>query len=63
MRLGEARVPDLAGWPLREAVKTAVGLGLVPAVEGSGRLARQEPPPGTVLPKGSTVKLVFEPST
>ena len=26
-------------------------------------VARQDPPAGTVLPKGSTVKLVFEPST
>jgi cell division protein FtsI (penicillin-binding protein 3) len=63
MRAGEARVPDFAGWPAREAVKTAVGLGLTPTVEGSGRLTRQEPPAGAVLPKGSTVKLFFEPST
>jgi cell division protein FtsI (penicillin-binding protein 3) len=63
MRSGEARVPDFAGWPAREAVKTAVGLGLTPTIEGTGRLTRQEPSAGAVLPKGSTVKLVFEPST
>jgi cell division protein FtsI (penicillin-binding protein 3) len=63
VRSGEAKVPDLAGLPLRDAVKATLGLGLTPAVEGSGRLARQEPPAGTVLPKGSTVKLIFEPST
>ena len=63
MKSGEAKVPDLAGFPLRDAVKTAIGLGLTPAVEGSGRLSRQEPPAGTVLPRGSTIKLVFEPST
>ena len=63
MKSGEARVPDLAGWPQREAVKTALGLGLVPRVEGTGRLSRQEPPAGTVLPRGATVKLIFEPST
>lgn len=62
-RAGEARVPDFAGWPQREAVKTVVGLGLVPTVEGTGRLSRQQPPAGTVLPKGSTIKLVFEPAT
>ena len=62
-RAGEAKVPDFAGWPLREAVKTALGMGLVPTVEGSGRLAKQEPPAGSVLPKGSTIKLIFEPST
>ena len=32
-------------------------------VEGSGRLFKQDPPAGTVLPKGSTVKLIFEPPT
>lgn len=62
-RAGEAKVPDFAGWPAREAVKTAIGLGLVPSVEGSGRLARQEPPAGSVLPKGATIKLFFEPAT
>lgn len=62
-RAGEAKVPDFAGFPLREAVKTATGLGLVPTVEGSGRLTKQEPPAGSVLPKGSTIKLTFEPST
>ncbi|MFT3771162.1 MAG: penicillin-binding protein [Minicystis sp.] len=63
VRAGEARVPDFAGWPLREAVKTAIGMGLVPTVEGSGRLSKQEPRAGTVLPKGSAIKLIFEPST
>ncbi len=63
MRAGETRVPDFSGWPAREAVKTAVGLGLQPSVEGTGRLARQAPPAGTVLPKGATVKLIFEPPT
>jgi len=60
---GEARMPDFTGMPQREAVKAAIGLGLQPTVEGTGRLSRQEPPAGTVLPKGSAVKLVFEPST
>jgi cell division protein FtsI (penicillin-binding protein 3) len=63
MRAGEARVPDFSGWPTREVVKVAIGLGLLPNVEGTGRLSRQEPPAGTVLPKGSTVKLYFEPPT
>ena len=63
MHAGEARVPDFSGWPQREAVKTAMGLGLVPTIEGTGRLTRQVPPAGTVLPKGSAVKLIFEPST
>jgi cell division protein FtsI (penicillin-binding protein 3) len=63
LRAGEVRLPDLTGFPAREAIKTALGLGLVPSVEGTGRLARQEPAAGSVLPKGSSVKLVFEPPT
>lgn len=63
LKSGELRVPDLTGLPQREAVKSAVAAGLDPSVEGTGRLTRQEPPPGTVLPKGSPLKLIFEPST
>lgn len=63
MRPGETRVPDFSGWPAREVVKAAVELGLTPNVEGTGRVSRQDPPAGTVLPKGSTVKLIFEPPT
>lgn len=61
LKSGELRVPDLTGLPQREAVKSVVALGLLPSVEGTGRLMRQEPPPGTVLPKGSSLKLIFEP--
>ena len=38
-------------------------IGLFPTVEGTGRLSRQAPPAGTVLPKGASVKLYFEPPT
>jgi cell division protein FtsI (penicillin-binding protein 3) len=61
LKTGEVRMPDLSGLPAREAVKSVVALGLWASVEGTGRIARQEPPPGSVLAKGSTVKLVFEP--
>jgi cell division protein FtsI (penicillin-binding protein 3) len=60
---GEARVPDLSAMPLRQAVKVTIGLGLTPVVQGTGRVSRQEPPAGTVLPKGASIKLLFEPST
>src|SRR5262249_39654935 len=63
MRFGEARVPDFAGWPAREGIKAPVGPRPARSVEGTGRLSRQEPAAGTVLPKGSTVKLYFEPPT
>jgi cell division protein FtsI (penicillin-binding protein 3) len=61
LKSGEVRLPDLSGLPAREALKSVVALGLWASVEGTGRIARQEPPPGSVLAKGSTVRLVFEP--
>lgn len=61
LKSGEVRVPDLAGLPAREAVKATIGLGLLPSVEGTGRLMRQEPAAGTPLPRGASVRLVFEP--
>ena len=60
---GAVRLPDWKGLPMREAVRSAVELGLVPAVEGSGGLTQQDPPAGAALPKGASVKLVFEPPT
>lgn len=63
LKTGEVRLPDLTGLPAREAVRSAAALGLSPSVEGTGRLARQEPPAGSVLAKGSIVKLIFEPPT
>ncbi|HMY18621.1 MAG TPA: penicillin-binding protein, partial [Polyangium sp.] len=63
MKTGETRVPDLTGQPMREAIRAASAAHLLPTVTGSGRLARTEPPTNTVLPKGSAVKLIFEPSS
>jgi cell division protein FtsI (penicillin-binding protein 3) len=60
---GSVRLPDMKGLSLREAAKTAFELGLKPLLEGTGTLSRQEPPPGAVLSKGSSVKLFFEPPT
>jgi cell division protein FtsI (penicillin-binding protein 3) len=57
------RVPDIAGLGARDAVKAVGEAGLVPLVEGSGRLVRQVPGAGTAVPKGSSVRLVFEPAT
>lgn len=55
------RVPEATGLPARDALRVVLGAGLVPRIEGSGRLVRQEPPAGTELPRGATVKLVLEP--
>jgi len=60
---GSVRLPDMKGLSPREAAKTAFELGLKPLLEGTGTLSRQEPPPGAVLSKGSSVKLFFEPPT
>jgi cell division protein FtsI (penicillin-binding protein 3) len=60
---GQVRVPDMTGWPLREAVRQLLELGVKPRVSGTGLLARQEPGPGGVVDKGATVLLVFEPAS
>ncbi|HVZ32907.1 MAG TPA: penicillin-binding protein, partial [Polyangiaceae bacterium] len=60
---GMVRVPNLTGYPVREALRKGVELGLEPRVIGTGLLARQEPPPGAVMRKGETLMLVFEPAS
>jgi hypothetical protein len=57
------RVPDLRGASPRQAVKALFGLGLTPSMQGTGRLLRQDPEAGAMLAPGSTVTLVFEPSS
>jgi cell division protein FtsI (penicillin-binding protein 3) len=59
----EVRVPDALGLTAREAMRTFAGAGLVPQIEGSGKLVRQNPAAGTPVPRGSSVRLVFEPGT
>jgi cell division protein FtsI (penicillin-binding protein 3) len=60
---GSVRVPDMTGWPIRDAVRRTINLGLAPKVHGSGLLARQQPPPGRIARKGEQLLLVFEPAT
>ena len=57
------KVPELAGMPAKEAVRTVGAAGLVPEIEGTGKLVKQNPSPGTSVPKGSSIRLVFEPSS
>lgn len=56
-----ATLPAFVGMPAREALRTSAALGVAPAFLGSGVVARQEPPAGTVVPRGATVKLFLEP--
>ncbi len=57
------KVPDAAGMGARDAVRAVSGAGLVPIVEGSGKLVKQVPPAGSAVPKGTSVRLVFEPAS
>ncbi len=57
------KVPDAAGLAARDAVRQVTAAGLVPEIDGTGRLVRQWPLPGTPVPKGSAVRLVFEPAS
>ncbi|MBS2018936.1 MAG: transpeptidase family protein [Deltaproteobacteria bacterium] len=57
------KVPDATGLGAREAVRAMTGAGLVPLIEGTGRLVKQVPAAGTPAAKGSSVRLVFEPAS
>ena len=57
------RVPDASGLAARDAVRAVGAAGLVPEIEGTGKLVRQNPQPGQAVPKGSSVRLVFEPAS
>jgi cell division protein FtsI (penicillin-binding protein 3) len=56
----EVVVPNASGLAARDAVKALGAAGLVPLVEGSGRLVKQVPAAGTAVPKGTSVRLVFQ---
>ena len=54
------KVPDASGLGAREAIRAVGAAGLVPVVEGTGKLVKQVPGAGLAVPKGSSVRLVFE---
>jgi cell division protein FtsI (penicillin-binding protein 3) len=60
---GGARVPDATGMPAHDALVALSKAGFVPQIEGWGRAVRQTPAPGTAAPKGSAVRVVFEPAS
>ena len=57
------RVPDAMGMSMRDAIHAMSGAGFVPQIEGTGKLVRQAPLPGTAAAKGTSVRLLFEPSS
>ncbi|HSU37909.1 MAG TPA: penicillin-binding protein [Polyangiaceae bacterium] len=60
---GKLRIPDMTGWPAREALKRSFELGVTPRLSGSGLLVSQTPAPGAVMDKGQELMLVFEPAS
>lgn len=59
----QIRLPNLTGSPMRTVVKHLSESGIVPVLSGSGLLMTQDPPPGTVVAKGTSVELVFRPAS
>jgi cell division protein FtsI (penicillin-binding protein 3) len=57
------KVPDVGGLGARDAVKALTAVGLVPRIEGTGRLVKQAPAAGAKAPQGGQVHLVFEPGS
>jgi cell division protein FtsI/penicillin-binding protein 2 len=53
----EIKIPNLFGLPLRDAVIGLARAGLKAHVRGDGFVATQFPEPGSVLPRGSTVRI------
>jgi cell division protein FtsI (penicillin-binding protein 3) len=60
---GSVRVPDATGMAAHDAVVALTKSGLVPQIEGWGRVVRQSPSAGSAAPKGSLVRVVFEPAS
>ena len=62
-RTSRLAVPDASGLAGHDVVAALTKAGLVPQIEGWGRVVRQNPPPGTSAPKGSAVRVVLEPAS
>jgi cell division protein FtsI (penicillin-binding protein 3) len=60
---GAVRVPDAAGLGAHDAVIVLTKAGLVPEITGTGRIVHQDPAAGAAVPKGSAVRLLFEPAS
>jgi beta-lactam-binding protein with PASTA domain len=44
-------------------VRALAAAGLVPEIEGTGKVVRQSPAIGAMVAKGTTVRIVLEPSS
>jgi cell division protein FtsI (penicillin-binding protein 3) len=54
------RVPDFRGKPFATVLRMSASLGLPVETAGRGRAARQRPAPGSILPVGERVYVVFD---
>ena len=57
---GRVLLPDFRGLSLEEVTRITAGQGLRVMVQGRGRAVAQEPPPGTILPAGGSVRVRFD---
>lgn len=55
------QVPALSGLTLRQAAEVLANMGLFVRFEGTGAVVRQDPQPGTPVPRGSRVQLWLQP--
>ena len=56
----QVKVPDFEALSLREAIRQASRLGIELSFSGVGRVTSQEPEPGEVVARGSTVRVVTD---
>lgn len=56
-------MPDLRGLSMRHAVQDCLQIGVLPRMEGSGRLTQQSVPPGAELDPSEVPVLHFEPES
>ncbi|HEX5068338.1 MAG TPA: penicillin-binding protein [Myxococcota bacterium] len=57
---GRVLLPDFRGLSLEEVTRITASQGLQVKVQGRGRAVAQEPPPGTILPAGGAVRVLFD---
>lgn len=55
--------PDFTGLTLREALERSSAMGVLPSIEGWGRVIAQEPQPGSPLEEVSELSLVLSPAS
>ena len=60
---GAKTVSDVTGMPASAALRALMDQGFVPRINGSGKVVRQEPVPGSTVPAGTLIQLFLEPSS